>query len=31
MADLDIALATVRDRIAKYQRQSIGEQTPRPH
>ena len=26
MADLDIALATVRDRIAKYQRQSIGEQ-----
>ena len=26
MADLDIALATVRDRIAKYQRQGIGEQ-----
>ena len=26
MADLEIALATVRDRIAKYQRQSIGEQ-----
>ena len=26
MAELDIALATVRDRIAKYQRQSIGEQ-----
>ena len=26
MADLDSALATVRDRITKYQRQSIGEQ-----
>jgi hypothetical protein len=26
MADLDIALATVRDRIGKYQRQGIGEQ-----
>jgi hypothetical protein len=26
VADLEIALATVRDRIAKYQRQSIGEQ-----
>ena len=26
VADLDIALVTVRDRIAKYQRQSIGEQ-----
>src|ERR1035437_7107702 len=26
VADLDNALATVRDRIAKYQRQSIGEQ-----
>jgi hypothetical protein len=26
VADLDIALATVRDRIAKYQRQGIGEQ-----
>jgi len=26
VADLDMALATVRDRIAKYQRQSIGEQ-----
>jgi len=26
VADLDVALVTVRDRIAKYQRQSIGEQ-----
>jgi hypothetical protein len=26
VADLEVALATVRDRIAKYQRQSIGEQ-----
>ena len=26
MADLEVALATVRDRIARYQRQSIGEQ-----
>jgi Type I restriction enzyme R protein N terminus (HSDR_N) len=26
VVDLDVALATVRDRIAKYQRQSIGEQ-----
>lgn len=26
MSDLDVALATVRDRIAKYQRQGIGEQ-----
>jgi hypothetical protein len=26
MADLEVALATVRDRIAKYERQSIGEQ-----
>jgi hypothetical protein len=26
VADLDVALATVRDRIGKYQRQSIGEQ-----
>src|SRR5664280_29917 len=26
VADLEVVLATVRDRIAKYQRQSIGEQ-----
>ncbi len=26
MADLEVALATVRDRITKYQRQGIGEQ-----
>jgi hypothetical protein len=26
MSDLDLELATVRDRIAKYQRQGIGEQ-----
>jgi hypothetical protein len=26
LVDLDVALATVRDRIAKYQRQGIGEQ-----
>lgn len=26
MADLEVALATVRDRIARYQRQGIGEQ-----
>lgn len=26
MSDLEVALATVRDRIAKYQRQGIGEQ-----
>ena len=26
MSDLEVALATVRERIAKYQRQGIGEQ-----
>ena len=26
MADLDVTLATVRERVAKYQRPGIGEQ-----